>query len=156
MAHAQKPDFVSLRNGRVHLNRWRCQFSRLLAAEVCASAWVMLDRQRSEVGWEYWLHTPFASFPFTSPTVRHRVPPGSERALPCQHWILLTSQTAANNETYKHSKTSIRYLQATIDKKNPTTVHIKEGWEKSKLLDRTLYYICLFPRFGPERQSSEQ
>ena len=81
MAHAQKPDFVFRRNGRVHLNRWGCQFSRLLAAEVCASAWVMLDRPRSEVAWEYWLPTPFASFPFTSPPVRHRVPPGSERAL---------------------------------------------------------------------------
>ena len=81
MAHAQKPDFVFPRNGRVHLNRWGLQFSRLLAAEVCASAWVMLDRPRSEVAWECWLPTPFASFPFTSPPVRHRVPPGSERAL---------------------------------------------------------------------------
>ena len=69
------------RNGRVHLNRWGRQFSRLLAAEVCASAWVMLDTPRSEVAWEYWLPTPFASFPFTSPPVRHRVPPGSERAV---------------------------------------------------------------------------
>ena len=41
----------------------------------------MLDRPRSEVAWEYWLHTPFDSFLFTSPSVRHRVPPGSERAL---------------------------------------------------------------------------
>ena len=30
----------------------------------------------------YWLPTPFACFPFTSPPVRHRVPSGSERALP--------------------------------------------------------------------------
>ena len=81
MAHAQKPDFVFPRNGRVHSNRWGRQFSRLLAAEVCASAWVMLDIPRSEVVWDYWLPTPFASFPFTSPPVRHRVPPGSERAL---------------------------------------------------------------------------
>ena len=81
MAHAQKPDFVFPRNGRVHLNRWGRQFSRLLTAEVCASAWVMLDRPRSEVAWEYWLPTPFGSFPFTSPPVRHREPPGSERAL---------------------------------------------------------------------------
>ena len=85
MAHAQKPDFVFPRNGRVHLNRWGRQFSRLLAAEVCASAWVMLDRPRSEVAWEYWLPTPFVSFPLHSPPVRHRVPPGSERALP-SHW----------------------------------------------------------------------
>jgi hypothetical protein len=49
MAHAQKPDFVFRRNGRVHLNQRGRQFSRLLAAEVCASAVVMLDTPRSEV-----------------------------------------------------------------------------------------------------------
>jgi len=72
--HAQKPDFVFRRNGRVHLNRQGRQFSRLLAAEVCASAVVMLDTPCSEVVWECWLLTPFASFPFNSPPVRHRVP----------------------------------------------------------------------------------
>jgi hypothetical protein len=51
MAHAQKPDFVFWRNGRFHLNRWGRQFSRLLAAEVCASAVVMLDILCSEVVW---------------------------------------------------------------------------------------------------------
>jgi hypothetical protein len=50
-AHAQKPDFVFRRNGRVHLNRRGHQSSRLLAAEVCASAVVMLDTPRSEVVW---------------------------------------------------------------------------------------------------------
>jgi hypothetical protein len=49
MAHAHKPDFVFRRNGRVHLNRRGRQFSRLLAAEVCASAVVMLDTPRSDV-----------------------------------------------------------------------------------------------------------
>jgi len=81
MAHAQKPDFIFPRNGWVHLNWWGRQFSRLLAAKVCASAWVMLDRPRSEVAWEYWLPTLFASFPFTSPPMHHHVPPGSEQAL---------------------------------------------------------------------------
>jgi len=42
MAHAQKPDFTCRRNGRVHFNRRGRQFSRLLAAEVCASGAVML------------------------------------------------------------------------------------------------------------------
>ena len=51
MAHAQKPDFVFRRNGRVHLNRQGRQFSRLLAAQVCASAVVMLDTPCSEVVW---------------------------------------------------------------------------------------------------------
>jgi len=47
MAHAQKPDFVFRRNRRVHLNRRGHQFSRLLAAEVCASTLVMLDTPHS-------------------------------------------------------------------------------------------------------------
>ena len=79
MAHAQKPDFVLWRNGRVHLNRRGRQFSRLLAAELSASAVVMvlmLDTPCSEVVKDYWLPTPLASFPFTSPPVRHRVPSG--------------------------------------------------------------------------------
>ena len=57
------------------------QFGRLLAAEVCASALVMLDTPCSEVVWEYWLPTPFTSFPFTSPPMHHHVPPHSERSI---------------------------------------------------------------------------
>jgi hypothetical protein len=79
MAHAQKPDFVFRRNGRIHLSlipltwriwwapnnasRWQMgftsafkglnrrwrQFSRLPAADVCAPAVVMLDTPCSEV-----------------------------------------------------------------------------------------------------------
>jgi len=49
MTHAQKPVFVFRLNGRVHLNRQGSQFSRLLVAEVCASALVMLDTLRPEV-----------------------------------------------------------------------------------------------------------
>jgi hypothetical protein len=49
--HAQKPDFVFRRTGRVHLNRQGRQFSRILTAEVCASAVVMLDAPYSEVVW---------------------------------------------------------------------------------------------------------
>jgi len=51
MAHAQNPDFVFQRNERVHLIRRGRQFSRLLAAEVCASAVVMLDTPCYEVVW---------------------------------------------------------------------------------------------------------
>jgi len=47
--HAQKPDFVFRRNGRDHLNRRGRQFSWLLAAELCASAVVMLDTPCSDV-----------------------------------------------------------------------------------------------------------
>ena len=51
MAHVQKPDFVFRRKGRVPLYRQRLQFIRQLAAEMCASAVVMLDTPYSEVVW---------------------------------------------------------------------------------------------------------
>jgi hypothetical protein len=73
MAHAQKPDFVFPRNGRVHLNRRRHQFSRLLAAEVCASAVVMLDTTRSEVVWRVLATHSIRQFPLHFPS----------RASPC-------------------------------------------------------------------------
>jgi len=80
-------NFVFRRNGRVHLKRRGRQFSRLLAAEVCASALVMLGTPRSEVLWVYLLPTPFANFPFTSPTLRHRVPSGFKRTLQTRQTI---------------------------------------------------------------------
>jgi len=81
MAHAQKPDLVFQRNGRVHLNRRGFQFSRLVAADACASAVVMLDRPSSDTVQDCWLPIPFAYFPFTFPPVRLRVPSDSERAI---------------------------------------------------------------------------
>jgi hypothetical protein len=62
MTHAQKPVFVFRRNGRVHLNRRRRQFSRLL------------DTPCSEVVWRVLATHSISQFPFTSPPVRHRVP----------------------------------------------------------------------------------
>ena len=85
MAHAQKPDLVFQRKGRVHLNwrgwGWGGQFSRLLAAEVCASAVVMvviLDTPCSEVECKttgYPLHSHVSpSLPLPCVTVCHQVP----------------------------------------------------------------------------------
>ena len=73
IAHAQKPDFVFRRNGRVHLNRRGRQFSRLLAAEVCASAVVMLDTPCSEVVWRVLATHSIRQFPLHFPS----------RASPC-------------------------------------------------------------------------
>jgi hypothetical protein len=73
LAHAQKPDFVFRRNGRVHLNRMGLQFSRLLTAEVCASAVVMLDTPCSEVVWRVLAIHSIRQFPLHFPS----------RASPC-------------------------------------------------------------------------
>ena len=58
------------------LNRWGLQFSRLLAAELCASAVVMLDTTCSAVVWRVLATHPIRQFPlhFPSLPVRHRVP----------------------------------------------------------------------------------
>jgi len=47
MAHAQKPDSVFQRNGRVHLYRRGCQFSRVLAFLECGSR----ENDCSNTGW---------------------------------------------------------------------------------------------------------
>ena len=75
MAHAQIPEFFfrakrtmqfKSAGGVSSVDYW--------PIEVCASVVVMLDTPCSEVVWRVWLPTAFASFPFTSPPVRHRVP----------------------------------------------------------------------------------
>jgi hypothetical protein len=73
MAHAQQPDFVFRRNGRVHLNRRGRQCSRLLAAELCASAVVILDTPCSEVVWRVRATQSIRQFPLHFPS----------RASPC-------------------------------------------------------------------------
>jgi hypothetical protein len=73
MAHAQKPDLVFRRKGRFHLNRQGRQFSRLLAAEVCASAEVMLDTPCSVVVWRVLATHSIRQFPLYLPS----------RASPC-------------------------------------------------------------------------
>jgi hypothetical protein len=68
MAHAQKPDFVFRQNGRVHLSRWGCQFSRLLAAEVCALVVVLLDIPCSEEVWRLLATHSICQFPLHFPS----------------------------------------------------------------------------------------
>jgi len=63
MANMQKPDFIYQWNGRVHLNRWGHQFSRLLATVVCASVVVMLDTPCSEIVWRVLATHSICHFP---------------------------------------------------------------------------------------------
>jgi len=76
MAHAQKPDSVFQRNGRVHLYRRGCQFSRVLGflewgsgENDCSNTGRTVPSQTEN----YWLPTPFAFFPLHF----------SSRASPC-------------------------------------------------------------------------
>ena len=76
MAHAQKPDFVFRREGRVHLNRpvgvssadyWHSRGVRISGSNA---GYTMF--RGSVKGTGYPLHSPVS--PFTSPPVHHRVP----------------------------------------------------------------------------------
>ena len=100
MAHAQKPDFVFRRNGRVHLNRRGRQFSWLLAAEVWASAVVMLDTPSSEVVWRVLATHSIRQFPLHFPPVRHRVPSGFKRTLPTAEHCSLLHQSGTRNMNF--------------------------------------------------------
>jgi hypothetical protein len=88
MAHAQKPDLVFRRNGRVHLNRRGRHFSRLQAAEVCASAVVMLDAPCSEVVWRVLAKHSIRQFPLHFPSC----------ASPCAITFQLESNTEVRSD----------------------------------------------------------
>jgi len=108
MAHAQKPDFVFRRNERVHLNRQGRQFSRLMAAEVCALAVVMLDTTCSQVVWRVLATHSIRQFPLQFPS----------RASPCAITFQLESTLVRLPDTEGRGATLLRifdnYLQ--IDK----------------------------------------
>ena len=77
MAHAQKPGFVFLQNGRVHLhvNRRGASVqstagSRGVRISGSNGEYIMFRGSVKGTGYP----TPFASFPFTPPPVRQRVP----------------------------------------------------------------------------------
>jgi hypothetical protein len=104
MAHVQKADFVFRRNGRVHLNRRGCQFNRLLAAELCVSAVVMLDTPCSEVVWRVLAthsirHFPLHFFSRASPcAVRFQMYSNTQWQILDNYWLI--------NKLFNHRITS--------------------------------------------------
>ena len=80
MAHAQKPDFVFRRNGRVHLNRQGRQFSRLLGSRgvrICGSNDGYTMFRGSVKGTGYPLHSPVSpSLPLPCVAVCHHISTG--------------------------------------------------------------------------------
>jgi len=120
MSHAQKPDFVFRRNGRVHLNRWGLQFSRLLAAEVCVSAVVMLDTPSSEVVWRVLTTYSIRQFPLHFPSL------ASPYAITFQlestsKWNIYTWVLCCISQSVYDGRVCQKYIHACIDS---TTIDI--------------------------------
>jgi hypothetical protein len=112
MAHAQKPNFVFRRNERVHLNRRGRQFSRLLAVEVCPSAFIVGSNadycmfRGSEKSTDYLLHSPVSlSLHLPVVTVYHHISTGV-------YWKIRGKVCPTNSYTTQHWKyVNINYLR---------------------------------------------
>jgi hypothetical protein len=143
MAHAQKPDFVFRRNGRVHLNRRGRQFSRLLAAEVCASAVVMLDTPCSEVVWRVLATHSIREFPLHFPS----------RASPCAITFQLefTNKDGLHHPNVKLRMGVRRHCNIFVE----TCVNSKDSslFDSISLQNRALqsYNLVAFFRCGMEK-----
>ena len=59
---------------------------------------------------DYWLPTPFASFPFTSPPVRHRVPSHSDSALPLRIRTASDTWQHIDNKRRVHTSTDLELV----------------------------------------------
>ena len=127
MAHAQKPDFVFRRNERVHLNRRGRQLSRLLAAEVCASAVVMLDTPCSEVVWRVLATYSIRQFPFHFPSHASPVPSHS-------NWTLTTYKTIIGPCPYNVWNGLQLFLLFKISKLPPPPPQRRMYWRRGLLL----------------------
>jgi hypothetical protein len=122
----QKPDFVFRRNGRVHLNRRGRQFSRLLAAEVCTSAVVMLDTSCSEVAWRVLVTHSIHQFPLHF----------HSHASPCAITFQLDSRIRQRFTPTYGSRPSLHYVRARISHLSTITTETYQR-ERSLKIKRT-------------------
>jgi len=154
MAHAQIPEFVFWRNGRVHLNGGEGgHFSRLLAAEGCASAVVMLDAPCSKVVWRVLsLHSPVSpSLPLPCVTVWHhisaRVYEHRRKKLRASLGLRLMALLWPNGQ-YMYMDTAIVTCEETV------TVCYVETWGcgPERLYGKRVraIHFCRQPQEGPE------
>jgi len=135
MAHAQKPDFVFRRNGRVHLNRRGRQFSRLLAAEVCVSAVVVLDTPRSEVVSRVLATHSIRQFPLQFPSC------ASPRAITCQ----LKSTISYNVHLVKSRSFSTNKVAYSRCHSSPASGEVTNGWSNISnhhMPSQHAQYVC--------------
>jgi hypothetical protein len=118
MTHAQKPDFVfrAKRTSPFKSARWGRQFSRLLAAEVCASAVVMLDTPCSEIVWRVLATHSIRQFPLHFPC---RTSPCANtfqlESISCKGWeFSAVLQGCKHSSTYSMAVKQVSYPDGKI------------------------------------------
>jgi hypothetical protein len=125
MAHAQTPNFIFRRNGRAHLNRRGRQFSRILAAEVCASAVVMLNIPCSVVVWRVLATHSIRQFPLHF----------RSRASPCA--ITFQLDSTSNQATQIPSTSVLTHYTIIISPIHGTQYQILTGVNNYRLLQHS-------------------
>jgi hypothetical protein len=161
MAHVQKPDFVFQRNRSVHLNQRGCQFSRLLAAEVCASAVVMLDTPCSKVVWrvlathsvcQFPLHFPYRASPraitFHLESTINLKPQGHWTVQLCVPIMVITVSVSEHIVKNKNAIIQLnRYINWSIIPLTGGTLHLLQwiATFASLFPQSDLLYMSLFP-----------
>jgi hypothetical protein len=129
MAHAQRLDFVFQRKGPVHSNRRGCQLSQAVAGEVC-TPWLLHGSNAGQAVilslFIRWLPTPFASFPYTSPPVRHRVPSGFHSTIPTCIMYEVAHIDSCPTEKYEYLYLKVKFTleQATKSQSGSTGIAI--------------------------------
>jgi len=134
MAHAQKPVFVFRRKRRVHLNQRGRQFSGLLAAEMCASLVIMLDKRTpcSEVVCDILASKPIRQFPLHF----------SSRASPCAITFQLEStQVSIFRRLREIAGSDYRLLSSALQSVR-SSVRSPYAWKNRVLL------VCTFLHFS--------
>jgi len=119
MSHAQKPEFVFRRYGRIHLNRRRASVqsttgSRGVRIGGSNAGYTMLRGSVKSTGYP----PPFASFPFTSPPVSHRVP--SHFSWTLHHHIIVYSRAESIYRCYQELGKLIPVHTLTVNLHNLT------------------------------------
>ena len=157
MAHAQKPEFVFRRNERVHLN-WRgCEFIRLLATEVRASAVVMLDTPCSDIVWRVLATHSIRQFSLHFPSraslcaITFQVDSTKLWPVLCTRvyfWICSMAWFKGNNSNRQkslhiHSWTVLSFMTS----HSHWTTSVTHKWDTSlfwKRVDCSVFSLCLF------------
>ena len=138
MAHAQKPDLVFQRNVRVHLKLgWGGgQFRRLLAAEVCTSAVVMVECKTTG----YPLHSHVSlSLPLPCVAVCHQVSTELYRSI-VWHWHAVDKVTLAHithPQFFVHLRGEIGPIRTTFRESN-----------LPQMRNKTCIFTRMYPKYS--------
>ena len=118
IAHAQKPDFVFTAKRTSPFKSARASVQSTTGSRGVRISGSNVGYTKLLVSEAYWLPTPFATFPFTSPPVRHRVPSHF-------NWTLILSALPPQQWSHERPRTShCTFIACPVEHARPTARHL--------------------------------